>query len=48
MTGHRIIGPEQLRPQAVSTVVITNPAYRREIEAALVALDIHAEVLSAH
>jgi SAM-dependent methyltransferase len=48
VTGHRIIGPEELRPQAVSTVVITNPAYRREIEAALVELDIHAEVLSAH
>jgi SAM-dependent methyltransferase len=48
VTGHRIIGPDELRSQAVSTVIITNPAYRREIAATLIELGVHAEVLSAH
>ncbi len=48
VTGHRIVGPDELRSLAVSTVVITNPTYRREIEASLVDLGVHAEVVCAH
>jgi hypothetical protein len=48
VTGHRIVGPDQLRSLNVSTVIITNPAYRREIEAALHQRHIDAQVLSAH
>lgn len=47
VTGHRIIGPDQIRSMDLSAVVITNPAYRREIQAALIGLGLSAEVLSA-
>lgn len=48
VTGHRIIGIEQLRSMEVSTVVITNPAYKQEIQAAVRELGLGAEILSAH
>jgi SAM-dependent methyltransferase len=47
-TGHRIISPDELPPLDVDTVVITNPAYRREIQATLLGLGVEAEILSAH
>jgi hypothetical protein len=48
VTGHCIVSPDQLPSLNISTVVITNPNYRREIQAALRQLDIDAQVLSAH
>jgi methyltransferase family protein/C-methyltransferase-like protein len=48
VTGHSISAPDDLRGRDVDTVVITNPAYRAEIEAALVVLGLEAEILSAH
>lgn len=47
-TGHRISGPDDLRGRDITTVVITNPSYRREIEAAVGELGLGAEVVSAH
>jgi SAM-dependent methyltransferase len=48
VTGHRIRGPDELRGRDIQTVIITNPAYRREIEAALKDLGVSATVTSAH
>jgi SAM-dependent methyltransferase len=48
VTGHEVIGPADLASMSVSTVVITNPAYRTEIETSLRQLGVGAEVISAH
>ncbi len=48
VTGHRVIGPAELASMGIKTVVITNPAYRREIESSLSELGVEADVISAH
>jgi Methyltransferase domain len=48
VTGHRISAPEDLVGLDIRTVVITNPAYRQEVESALDMLGLHAGVISAH
>ena len=48
VTGHEVVGPRTLDDHDVTTVIITNPVYRREIEAALTDLGLSAEVISAH
>jgi SAM-dependent methyltransferase len=47
-TGHRISRPDELRGRDIRAVIITNPAYRPEIEQALRAMGLRATVLSAH
>ena len=48
VTGHRIVAPDQLATMGIDTVIITNPAYRREIEATLADIGVDAQVVSAH
>ena len=48
VTGHEVIGPDELRTKDIEHVVITNPAYRAEIERALAEIGIDARVHSAH
>ena len=48
VTGHRIISPEELASKEVAVVVVTNPVYQREVEAALKRLGSGASVLAAH
>lgn len=48
VTGHCVDSPAALRDLEISTVVITNPAYQTEIEAHLIDLEVHADVLCAH
>ncbi len=48
VTGHRISSPEELRGRDIATAIITNPAYRQEIESALRGLGLRVTVLSAH
>jgi SAM-dependent methyltransferase len=48
VTGHRISAPEDLRGRDIRIVIITNPAYRNEIESALKELGLRAAVMSAH
>jgi SAM-dependent methyltransferase len=47
LTAHRVDPPESLRQLAPRAVIITNPAYRAEVSAALVDLGVTAEVLVA-
>jgi hypothetical protein len=48
VTGHRISDPGDLRGRDIALVIITNPAYRSEIEGALAQMGSRASVLSAH
>ena len=48
VTGHRVISPTDLASMNISTVIITNPAYRKEIETSLAQLRVRADVISAH
>lgn len=45
--GHRVDAPESLREVQPGTVIITNPAYREEIGAALTQLGVAATLLVA-
>jgi hypothetical protein len=47
VTAHRVSSPDTLRELAPTVVVITNPAYRKEISAALAALGVTAELMDA-
>jgi SAM-dependent methyltransferase len=48
VTGHKVIGPADLTSMDINTVVITNPAYQKEIERSLAELGVRADVISAH
>ena len=48
VTGHRMDPPEKLAGRDIRSVIITNPAYREEVEAALAGLGLDAAVLCAH
>lgn len=48
VTGHRISSPEELVGRDLESVIITNPAYRAEVEASLLGLGLDATVLCAH
>jgi hypothetical protein len=48
VTGHRMDPPEKLAGRDIRSVIITNPAYRGEVGAALAALGLDAAVLCAH
>lgn len=48
VTGHRISSPDELRGRDISTVVITNPSYRSEVQGAVRELGLSASVVSAH
>ncbi|MFY1687603.1 methyltransferase domain-containing protein [Plantactinospora sp. WMMB782] len=47
VTGHQVRDPASLAGSGTRTVIITNPAYRDEIDAALRQLGVHAELLVA-
>jgi SAM-dependent methyltransferase len=47
VTAHRVDPPEVLRALAPTAVIITNPAYRKEIGAQLEELGVRAELLTA-
>jgi hypothetical protein len=47
VTGHQVSSPEALTKLAPRSVIITNPAYRDEIGAALRQLGVRAELLVA-
>lgn len=47
VTGHRVTPPESLTKLGTRSVIITNPAYREEIGAALRRLGVRAELLVA-
>ncbi len=45
-TGHRIVGPDELRTAAPDVVLVMNPIYVDEISETLLGMGIHAEVRS--
>jgi len=47
ITGHRVLAPTSLVELAPDTVILTNPAYKSEIEAELAEMGVRAEVLVA-
>lgn len=47
VTGHEVTAPETLAGLGTRTVIITNPAYRSEIDTALRRLGVHADLLVA-
>jgi hypothetical protein len=47
ITGHRVLAPEDLPALAPDTVILTNPAYKTEIEAELASLGVTAAVVVA-
>jgi hypothetical protein len=47
ITGHRVIAPADLPQLAPDLVILTNPAYKSEIEAELASLGVSAEVVVA-
>jgi hypothetical protein len=47
ITGHRVLAPQDLPSLAPGTVVLTNPAYKAEIEAELASLGVTATVVVA-
>lgn len=48
VTGHQVDPPETLAGRDIRSVIITNPSYQGEVEAALAGLGLDASVLCAH
>ena len=48
VNGRRVDSPDVLTSLDITTVIVTNPAYQREVEADLARLDVDAQVLCAH
>ena len=46
-TGHRIVCPDDLRPDPPDVVVLMNPIYRDEIAQKLAAMDLHPQLVDA-